>query len=233
MFKAIFFDFYNTLVHFSPTSEEIQKQACNKFGITANKQKLSAGYKIADNFFNQENSINPIFEKNKKDQDSFFFQYEKIILETAGITVSTEIIKKIWNEVYTTPRELLLFEDVLPTLTQLKKHHLKIGIITNNRQNIIELTKKLKIHTFLNVIVRSCDVGFEKPHPKIFKTALNKLKIPANKTLHIGDQPLSDLQGAKQVGITPILLDREKTSEIKVFPIINSLIEIETLLNTQ
>ena len=73
----------------------------------------------------------------------------------------------------------------------------------------------------------------QKPHPKIFKTALNKLKIPANKTLHIGDQPLSDLQGAKQVGITPILLDREKTSEIKVFPIINSLIEIETLLNTQ
>jgi len=233
MFKAIFFDFYNTLVHFSPTSEEIQKQACNKFGITANKQKLSAGYKIADNFFNQENSINPIFERNKENQASFFFEYEKILLENSEVAASSEIIKKIWDEVYATPRELLLFEDVLPTFTQLKKHHLKIGIITNNRQNIIELTKELKIHTFLNVIVRSCDVGFEKPHPKIFKTALNKLKIPANETLHIGDQPLSDLQGAKQAGITPILLDRQNISGIKEFPIINSLIEIKTLLNKQ
>ena len=69
---------------------------------------------------------------------------KKILLETSGVIAPSKIIKKIWDEVYTTPRELLLFEDVLPTLTQLKKHHLKIGIITNNRQNIIELTKKIK-----------------------------------------------------------------------------------------
>jgi putative hydrolase of the HAD superfamily len=50
--------------------------------------------------------------------------------------------------------------------------------------------------------------GGRKPEPGIFLAALEQAGAPAEATVHVGDQPVNDVEAATAVGITPVLLDR-------------------------
>ena len=58
-------------------------------------------------------------------------------------------------------------------------------------------------------MVISHEVGIEKPHPGIFKRALERAGVPPALVLMVGDQYYSDVQGALAVGIQPLWLDRD------------------------
>ena len=52
--------------------------------------------------------------------------------------------------------------------------------------------------------VLSFEVGFLKPHPKIYEEALNKAKIPAGECVFIDDLE-DNIDGARKVGLDTIL----------------------------
>jgi len=59
--------------------------------------------------------------------------------------------------------------------------------------------------------VISYAVEYEKPHPKIFEEALRRAGTKPAETIHVGDSYEADVVGARNAGITPILIDREKS----------------------
>jgi FMN phosphatase YigB (HAD superfamily) len=54
------------------------------------------------------------------------------------------------------------------------------------------------------VIVSSLDVGVMKPHPAMFRAALDGLGVAPHETVMIGDRPDWDIAGAQAVGIRTI-----------------------------
>src|SRR5437899_3824976 len=52
--------------------------------------------------------------------------------------------------------------------------------------------------------VASCDVGYMKPHPRIFQYALERMQIEAEETAMVGDSLRADVEGAKCLGMTAI-----------------------------
>jgi putative hydrolase of the HAD superfamily len=52
-------------------------------------------------------------------------------------------------------------------------------------------------------------VGVEKPDPRIFQHALDKLGIPAEGTPFVGDRYDVDVMGAQAVGMLGVLYDPE------------------------
>jgi FMN phosphatase YigB (HAD superfamily) len=50
------------------------------------------------------------------------------------------------------------------------------------------------------------DVGWRKPHRAPFDKALELLGVRANHAAFVGDHPEWDVNGARQVGLHPILL---------------------------
>ena len=71
MIKAIFFDFYNTLVRFWPPLPQIQHAACQNLGIRVPAENLARGYAIADLYFNDENHRRPLGDRTSEDRPSF------------------------------------------------------------------------------------------------------------------------------------------------------------------
>ena len=57
----------------------------------------------------------------------------------------------------------------------------------------------------------------EKPHPDVFKHALEKLNVKPEETLFIGDNIDADYRGAENVGIHALLIQRTglKTSGLR------------------
>jgi putative hydrolase of the HAD superfamily len=66
--------------------------------------------------------------------------------------------------------------------------------------------KKLGINQFFNAILVSEELGWRKPHTKIFEETLRKLGVTAEKTVYVGDSPLEDIKGAKAIGMKTVFV---------------------------
>jgi putative hydrolase of the HAD superfamily len=68
--------------------------------------------------------------------------------------------------------------------------------------------KSFGVREGLDFVVDSQLVGVEKPDPRIFHRALRELGATARSTLHVGDLPVTDLEGARAAGLLGVLVDR-------------------------
>lgn len=65
----------------------------------------------------------------------------------------------------------------------------------------IQKMKALKITQFVDFIVSNDEVGADKPHPNMFKAALEKMGLKAKDVIMVGDNPHKDIAGAAALGI--------------------------------
>ena len=207
MIDAIFFDFYNTLVRFWPPLPQIQHAACQNLGIRVPPENLARGYAIADLYFNEENHRLPLGDRDAADRDAFFSRYEQIILEEAGVAVSLRMAKQIWAMAISVPKEFVEFEETRPVLSELKRQGYRLAVLTNLRRDMDELTEQLGIHQYLEFSITGREVG-EKPATAIFEAGLKRMGVRPDQAIHVGDQPRSDVEGAREAGLHPVLIDR-------------------------
>jgi putative hydrolase of the HAD superfamily len=59
----------------------------------------------------------------------------------------------------------------------------------------------------VDTVLDSEIVGVAKPDPRIFEMALERLGVPADRAIHVGDTPAADVDGARSAGVRPVLLD--------------------------
>ncbi len=231
MIKAVFFDFYNTLAYFWPPVEVIQAAACKEVGLFVDKDRILEGYAQADELFSRENHERPLYLRSEKERNRFFSRYEQLILKGAGLDVSLALAESVWKMGATVPKSFALFGDVAPTLTELKEMRLATGVLSNLVEELDPLVKSLGVAPNLDVLVTSLEVGAEKPDPRMFRAALNKVGVLPNEAVHVGDQYHSDVSGAQAVGMHAVLLDRGNWHpEITDCPRVASLTEVVDLL---
>ncbi len=208
MIKAVFFDLYQTLICYKPPREEIQAEVLKEFGINTTPDKLLYPIIIADEFIYQEHSRLSIGKRSDEEKKALWGQYQAIVLKEAGIEPTGELIRHILGEMQQIKFEPALFDDVLPTLTELKKKGLILGLISNVDNDITQLCQKLRLTPMLQVVVTSLDSGYNKPQPEIFKEAVRQASVQPQEAIYVGDQYQIDVIGAKQAGMLGILLDR-------------------------
>ena len=231
MIKAISFDFYNTLVRFWPPLDEIQHSACWELGLNLDIEKVERGYSVADVYFNEENGRQPLADRTEEDRLAFFSRYEQILLENAGLPVSLDLAKNIWQMAMTVPKDFIAFDDTLPALESLKSQGYRLGVLSNLRRDMGPLCKKLGFSQYLDFCINSAEAGAEKPHAPIFLAALKRVSVEPGEAVHVGDQYHSDVLGARAVGIHPVLIDRGGwQTDVDDCPKISSLSDLESLL---
>ena len=97
-------------------------------------------------------------------------------------------------------------EELLPVLVS---HNIKIGMITNAHYPMWMRDRELQAYGllahFADCRLSSADVGFLKPHPAIFKAALDCLGARPDEAIFIGDNPEADIAGAQAVGMRGVL----------------------------
>ncbi len=100
-----------------------------------------------------------------------------------------------------------LYEDALPVLDELRRHEIRIGLISNGQRDLDEFV----VHHVLEVdaVVGSKAHGRVKPHASIFVAALQMLGVAPDETVMVGDSYEDDIEGARALGIRAILLDRD------------------------
>jgi len=209
--KAVLFDLYGTLVGFEPSRFVIQSQVVKKYDLFLTEAGVSKGYFLADKFMAEQNAVNPIRSMSIVEKEEFFARYEQLVLSGDELEVELSLCKKIFKELQNIPYSMVLYEDVIPTLNSLRKLNFKLGLISNMDKSGSEILDEFNLSSYMDVCITSKEAKVEKPDSKIFNAALSKLDIDATSSMYIGDQILSDIQGAKNSKMIPILIDRESS----------------------
>jgi putative hydrolase of the HAD superfamily len=100
-----------------------------------------------------------------------------------------------------------LYDDVLPTLAELRRHGLKLGLVSNGQRDLDAFVA----HHALDVdaAVGSATFGRLKPHPSIFLAAVERLGVEPVDAAMVGDSYEDDIEGARALGMVAFLIDRE------------------------
>jgi putative hydrolase of the HAD superfamily len=124
-----------------------------------------------------------------------------------------------------------VYPDVAEVLPILVARQVKIGLITNAYQPMWMRDRELEafglLAHFANCRLSAADVGYLKPHPTIFQTALGCLGVQSEEAVFIGDNPEADVAGAQSVGMKAVLRIGKR-----VPPLISGLIIPDGAINS-
>lgn len=143
----------------------------------------------------------PFYEKKEWTKEQYRFKRFYDTMKEFHIEVNTEMaseFRRFFNKMvgkFATP-----INGIETLLMDLQKADIQLGIITNGKSEIqMEKIRTLGFQRFFsnNAIIISEDIQLEKPNPKIFASALARLKNYTFPPLYIGDSWLLDIVGAK------------------------------------
>ena len=115
--------------------------------------------------------------------------------------------------------QLHVYPDVQEALSKLARTDLVLGVITAGPSvKQAEKLVRLKVLPFLNpkAIFISDQIGISKPNVKLYRFACMKMGAPPQEAMYIGDNPASDIDPPKRLGMIAVRNRRSgKYSEIE------------------
>jgi len=104
-----------------------------------------------------------------------------------------------------------VFPEVPDVLQTLLDADIKIGIVTNAMQPMVLRDRELDEHGLLRYFetcrFAAADIGYLKPHPTVFETAIACTGTEPAGTVFVGDSLNADIAGANRVGLKTVWRD--------------------------
>jgi putative hydrolase of the HAD superfamily len=101
------------------------------------------------------------------------------------------------------------FEDVATAIDGLRRSGLKYVIASNFDGRLRAVVRGLPGLAGAEAsLVISSEVGVRKPHPDFYRAACERLGLPPDRVLCVGDDVENDVLGARRAGLHAVLLDR-------------------------
>jgi putative hydrolase of the HAD superfamily len=105
-----------------------------------------------------------------------------------------------------------LFSDTMSTIRRLKKARFRLGMVSDSDGTPGMKMKRIRRQPFLKffetIIVAGEDTPNVKPSRKPFTLVAKRLGLRPTNCVYIGDNPNTDIEGAKGVGMMMILIKR-------------------------
>jgi putative hydrolase of the HAD superfamily len=217
--KAIFFDVGNTLLF--PNRERIHAPL-TKRGILPDADLLG------DLECRTKNQFDGMMTTNGSTDHSFWWLFYSQLLSEIGLhdnAIRDQLVASIRNSGN--------WDTIRPgTAEQLRDigKRYPIAVISNADGRIEDVLRRCGIAHCFRTITDSGLVGYEKPHPEIFRQALKSMNAAPEESLYVGDVYSVDYLGATGAGMQAVLMDIPGAYRDKGVPRVESLEELQTVL---
>ncbi len=224
--RAVFFDVDFTLIHPGPVFDG------EGYGAFAARHGLQVDPLRFDGAVN-EASVELDRLQDGVYRPEPFLRYAGRVLAGMGATGAgiEACAREIYDE-WAVCGHFALYDDVTPALAALHGAGYRIGLISNTHRCLASFQSHFELEPFINAAVSSSDHGYLKPHPSIFRAALDRVGTSAADGVMVGDSLTHDIAGARQVGMAAVLLVRsgQAPETVDDVPVIRSLAELPDLL---
>ncbi len=127
------------------------------------------------------------------------------VADSLGLDAPAEVLDEVMN------RHILYnpYPEAEAVMEELKEIGIPLYVVSNWDVALTTVLDDLGWTRYMSGIVASAKIGSEKPDDTIFEEALRAAGLPRDRVVHVGNDPISDIQGAAAAGIDAILIDRE------------------------
>lgn len=211
--ELVTFDLYDTLVETDPPRWERFASALASCGMPVDVADVLRVDREAEDHYTIENGRIPIRDRTSEEKQEFRLSQTKVYLEGLKLPTDDETVRTVQAS-FTDETQLhgqwiyRAFEEVPMVMEYLKEQGIKRAIISNADADVTAFCLKMGFAEQMDLIVTSALVGWEKPDSRTFHAALEPLGVEPAAALHVGDQHLSDVAGARAVGMAAALIDR-------------------------
>lgn len=98
-------------------------------------------------------------------------------------------------------------DDLPAALERARGLGLRVGVVSNSEGKLPELFAHVGLGGAFEIVVDSALEGVRKPDPAIFRRALDRMGVAAERALYAGDIPSVDVDGARAAGMHAALID--------------------------
>ncbi len=128
----------------------------------------------------------------------------------------------------TSVHTMLPYPDTRPVLLALKRSGIRIGIVSNTGWDISEGYAQAGLAHLVDAWVLSWQHGSAKPDPELFLRACDRLGVPPQRVLMVGNDAEAD-GGAAAVGATTLILPRVAPGECRGLDAVADLVGVAFL----
>ncbi len=153
--------------------------------------------------------LDPLLGKApKRETPGLFRRHAQFALDNLGVldeVVAARALGGIaaaWPELWCRPPE-----DARATLLALRARGYAVTCISNSNGKVSEALAAAGLLALLGDVVDSGAVGVEKPDPRIFEIAAERLGLTPAEIVYVGDLHALDVVGPQRAGMPAILLD--------------------------
>lgn len=200
-YRYFLFDLDNTLWDFDANAREC-------IAILINRHNLTEFLPDPDDFYKMYKANNQklwaMYEAGEITQQKLRYVRFVITLREAGVPDPDQ-----WGPVFGQQ-----YLELMPSMTRLVPHAMnvleylsakgcKMALLTNGFKQVqYDKIRNSGLDTFFkNRVFISEEVGYHKPHPKIFTAAITSINGKKKETLMVGDNFETDIEGARVFGI--------------------------------
>ena len=186
MIKAVIFDMFETLV-------------------THYRSESYFGEQIAVDLNLSEENFRQIWDTTDDDRTLGRRTFEDTISEImhANDIYSEELLKKVVRKRKECKEKIFTTfgKEITDMLDALKENGLKIALISNCFDEEVGPIKNSILYPYFDEALLSYELGIMKPDPKIFKLALERLKLKPDECIYVGDGGSHELEAASDCGM--------------------------------
>jgi putative hydrolase of the HAD superfamily len=206
-YRAVFFDAGETLVHPHPSFPELLSLVLREDGLEASPEAIRDRLPVVADLFTRATEEGLLWSTSPERSRQFWATLYRTLLAELGLPFTESLARRLYS-VFTDVSNYRLFPDALPVLGKLRDAGLGLGLISNFEEWLERLLEAVEVTSFFDVRVISGVEGIEKPDPRIFRVAMERLGTRAEESAYVGDNVTYDVDPARRLGMTAILLDR-------------------------
>lgn len=201
VFRAVILDFGGTLaeggIDWKEYHEAILK-TLKALGHEIDSSRLKKAIRAA---------LDELEKVRAKGEELTFEEVYGSALSKLGVPPEREALEAI-HEVFRRYYRQELYPCIDDVLGRLSERY-TLALISNTMSDQPRLIlERTGLARHFNMIVCSRDLGVRKPNPRIFEHVLGRLSVEPEEAVHVGDSVEADMEGALNVGLTPIWIRR-------------------------
>ena len=212
-----------------PVPEQYHQITSEEFGISKSKESIAKDFAKT---FEQLQDEYPNYGKGFREFQHSDAWWRELVIRVYDLPRTDPQTKEICDRLvhhFTSSEAYDVYDDVLPTLDELKKRGVVMVASSNSDVRALKILESLNLKDYFTSINLSYDYEVGKPKKSFFDAvAVNEYRVEVDSKYrgatppgdflagcwHVGDGHEKDFVGAIRAGWNGILLDRDGTSEL-------------------
>jgi len=221
--RGIVLDAVGTLIDPCPSVADAYAEAARRQGVVLDRVEVRDRFRRHFGEDEVDDLRGPLATDEAVERHRWRRIVAGVLPEVADPALAFE---QLWDH-FGRPGAWRAFNDVVPALRRIEALGLPVRVASNFDGRLRGVLRGLDgLAGLSDGAVISSEVGRRKPHPDFYRAACDRMGLPPDRVLCVGDDPENDSRGPRRAGLPAVLVDRDGRAHADDLPRLPGLLAL-------